>query len=108
MIQVTQRPFSDPDKATLHEWLNHPGRLLYQRFLASQVAEKMAEAENLRINDEQASDRENSKTPEADLLTTHARVIRAANKAFDQVLTKDYKFYTVELKPETATKTTNP
>jgi len=98
MIQIVQVPFSDPDRQTLHDWLNAPGRLLYQRFLSSQASEMMATAANVRVRNEQG-DKEDS-----ELLTDQARVIVAANKAFDQVLTKEFKFYCVELRPETPAK----
>lgn len=103
MIQVEPKPFSDTEAKTISEWLNHPGRLLYQKFLAGQAAEKMVEAENMRMTDEAAHDPDNSLKPEADLISIQAKVLRAANKHFDQVVAKDFKFYTVELKPEPTT-----
>lgn len=106
MIQAEQVPFSDTDATTIHEWLNHPGRVLYQKYLASVVSEKMVQAENLRMEDETVNDPENSSKAEADLISLQAKVLRAANKHLEEVIAKDYPFYTVELKPEPTT--TNP
>lgn len=103
VIQVEQVPFPDTDALVISDWLNSPGRLLYQRFIASQVAECMAQAENIRVTDEAADDPNNSLKPDADELTLKAKVLRAANKKLDEVVAKDFRFYTVVLKPEPTT-----
>lgn len=97
MIHAIQIPLNDADAATLHAWLNSPGRLIYQQFLASQSAEKMAEAGAIRLANEQGAN------DEAVLLEAQARVFTASKKFLDEVIAKGYKFYTVELKPETVT-----
>lgn len=103
MIQLEQVPFPDPDAATIKEWIQHPGRVLYQKFLASQAAELMIEAENIRLQDEAINDPENSLKADADFKSLQAKVIRAANKKLDECVAKDFRFYTVELKPEPTT-----
>lgn len=104
MISLEKAPFSDTDAATIREWISHPGRLLYQQFLAAQAAECMVEAENIRVLDEEFHDLQNSQRPAADAATLQAKVLRAANKKLEEVIAKDYQFYTVVLKPEPALK----
>ena len=104
MIQAEKVPFPDPDAETIHEWMSHPGRLLYQKFLASQAAELMVQAENMRITDESLPNEDSGNKAQADEVSVQAKVIRAANKILEEVIAKDYQFYTVELKPETITK----
>ena len=96
MITIEQRPISDPDRKLLHDWLNHPARLIYQRCLASQAAEKSAEAANILVK----ADNPELDEGDAEIKAELARVLMAAKKFLDEAAVRDYKFYEVELKPE--------
>lgn len=96
MIVIEKSPLSDPEKKMLNDWINSPGRLIYQKCLASQAAEALSEAANILVCNE---------TPELSKLDAEekivmARVLTAAKKFLDESQTKDYKWFTVELKPE--------
>jgi len=95
MIQSEQYPFNDKERAELHAWLNSPARYLYQKMLTCQAAEKMVQAETMRVIDEQGA------KEEADLLTIQARVFTAASAFFNQCLAKDSPcVYLVRLTPQ--------
>lgn len=98
MIEITAIAFSESDKKTLHDWINQPGRLLYQKLLSSQAAAKMAEAVNERVRNDQNA------AVDAEILESEARVIVAARKMLDEIMAKETIFQTVELKPEQSIK----
>lgn len=95
MINPQHVPLSDPDKAAVLEWVNHPSRIIYQRVLLSQAAECSALAGNLKVANEPNADLD------ANELYEKARVLVASAKLFDEVTDKNStKLYLVDLKPE--------
>lgn len=88
----------------LRAWIEHPGFGIYRKFLRGQSAEKQALSANALVMAEKNFDG----TPNADEIEAkdnalQAKVLIAAEKMLEQVQSKDYKFYTVELKPEPLT-----
>lgn len=96
MIVIEKSPLSGPEKKILNDWINSPGRLIYQKCLASQAAEASAEAANILVENE-TPDLSKSDAEEKIL---HSRVLTAAKKFLDESQTKDYEWFVVDLKPE--------
>lgn len=96
-MNCTQSPINTVDRTTLNEWINHPARKIYQRFLHAQEAEKKVDAINLMATGNDADKQE-----AVDLLDA-ARVLRAAAEFLNQLTEKDRPVYDVEIKPQPTT-----
>ena len=100
MIHINQVPLTDPEQKLIRQWIEHPGFAIYRKFLRSQSAEKLADSANALVIAEKNFDG----TPGSDEVAAkesalEAKVLIAAEKMLEQVQAKDYKFYTIELKP---------
>lgn len=99
MIHIENYPLTDPEMAEVHQWLNHPGRLIYQRVLSGRAAEEAARAANLQIEGEELTKKEVQ-----DHITA-AREFAQASQFFNTVMDKSSKsLYFTRIQPEPPTK----